>query len=355
MHTPRYVYRQLCTDISLSGDRYMRIRVLAAAVLPLLLLSALGHAYASPGRGMLIVVTFPSIAKDLELIACPGDKVVSLVPPGTDPHDYQLRTSDVDTLRRADLVVSTAHAPFEIEIRELVQQGEIDAKLIEIPRVPGLTILRNPATGKPNLHMPIYSPQNYEVFMRRVVEVLEELNPESARCYEERFAKVINELREAVRSATPLNVTAVADTPVVQYAVEWMGVSLGALMVRERGAPLAPQDLRVAEDMLAKHRAVLVVVTEPPVHKASQKLLELAERFGVPVLRVPSPATPTSMLSKITYVANESRVVAGLLRTTRETEVQGSYVISTQPILILALAALGAAVGGVALWRLGRH
>ena len=104
-------------------------------------------ALAEGGHGLLIVVSFPNLAYDVELLACEDDTVISLAPPGMDPHDYQLTPSDVELLRRADLVISTAHAPFEVDIRRLVEEGRLSTVLVELPHVPGVRLLVNPITS----------------------------------------------------------------------------------------------------------------------------------------------------------------------------------------------------------------
>ena len=68
---------------------------------------------------------------------------------------------DVAKLREADVIVSTTHAPFETQIVEMVKSGEIKARLVEILRIKGIKILKNPAISTPNYHWPIYDPSNY--------------------------------------------------------------------------------------------------------------------------------------------------------------------------------------------------
>lgn len=245
------------------------------------------------------MVSFPNLACDVELLTCESDEVVSLVPPGADPHDYQLTPSDVELLRKADLVISTAHAPFEADIRRLAEEGRLSAVLLEIPDVPGVNLLVNPATGQLNYHMPIYDPRNYRAFMSYLADLLAELRPVKAHHYEHRKAEVLRSLDELVRSVPKLNTTAVADLPVVQYAVSWLGVKLEFLVVKEHGTPATPGDLMRLEEALSGRSVRLAVVCEPASADASKCLLELAEEHEVPVLYVPSPLAPKSILEKL--------------------------------------------------------
>ena len=144
------------------------------------------------------------------MIACDSDEVDSLVPPGVDPHDYELRPPDVRKLASADVIVSTAHAPFEKVIREEVLRGEVRALLVEIPRIEGVELRENPVTRQPNYHMPIYDPQNYLAFMRCMRDLLSELNPDCASTYERRYEDVEARVLSLVEGTPKVNVTAIA-------------------------------------------------------------------------------------------------------------------------------------------------
>ncbi len=253
----------------------------------------------SNASGLNIVVTFSNLKEDVKLIA-PNDTVISITKPGVDPHSYQLTPEDVATLKRADVIISTAHAPFEIKIRELIESGEIKAELIEIPKIPGIKILKNPATGLPNLHMPIYDPHNYEVFLRFVAEKISQLNPNEN--YRDRAERVCKKIDEIVANTKKLNAIAVADLPVVQYAVSWLNVSIRYLLIKEPGLPALPEDIQAIEK--AMNDIQLVVVTDTN-SKASQMLRNLAEEKGVPILVVPSPIAEESILEKLKYISEE--------------------------------------------------
>ncbi|HIP25359.1 MAG TPA: ABC transporter substrate-binding protein, partial [Archaeoglobus profundus] len=96
-------------------------------------------------KGLTIIVTFPNLEEDIKLVA-PKDVIKSIVPVGVDPHTYQLTPDDIESLKRADVIISTAHTHFEMKIKKMVENGEIKAKLVEIPEIPGIKILKNPVT-----------------------------------------------------------------------------------------------------------------------------------------------------------------------------------------------------------------
>ena len=289
--------------------------VLAAAAAAIAVAAALYALYAtgggggsasSPGAGggLTIVVTFNNLASDVKLLACRDDRVVALVPPGVDPHSYQLTPRDIQEVRKADLVVSTGHAPFEVKLRDIVAPD----RLVEIPRVPGVRLLENPVTHKPNYHMPIYDPDNYAAFMRYLAERLSRLRPGCASHYRSAAERVVREV-EALKKETPrLSVAAVGSSPPVQYAVTWLGVRLSWLLVPEEGVAPTPETLSRAEALLKSNDtlAVVMVVSGHYVSPVDERLASMALEEGRAVMRVPAPFAPGSVLDKLRLVAEEA-------------------------------------------------
>ncbi|MCD6301521.1 MAG: zinc ABC transporter substrate-binding protein, partial [Staphylothermus sp.] len=235
-------------------------------------------------EGLLIVTTFSNLVADIKQITCPNDKVISLVPPGVDPHTYSLRPEDISLLNKADLIISTAHAPFEINIRQLYQKGAIRGTLIEIPKIPGVVLFNNPITQKPNYHMPIYDPFNYMKFLSIVEKKLEELNPSCKNIYKEALYKVFLKEALVLTNTSITNITAVADLPFTQYAVEWLGIHVKYLIVKEQGVQSTPQDLIIIEKNLRERKIKSCIVTSPVVNPASKKLLDLCNKYNIPIL-----------------------------------------------------------------------
>ena len=275
------------------------MRPLAILTVALLSLTLLLH----QAHSLTVVVTFPSLQPDIQQLLCPGDRVISLVPPSVDPHAYQLKPSNIQLLQQADLIISTGHVPFEKQIEELVSKGVIRAELIIIWKIPGIRILRNPDTGQPNLHMPIYDPLNYVAFIKRVATALQRLNPGCFNVYRENAEKVIERVMEMYRSAPRLRMVAVGDAPFTVYAVDWLGLHVEALLVPEPGLPSTPEIYRRITRLL--HEGAVAVVTEPSVSKASQTLLRIAREAGAPVVYVPSPLVQKTIPEKLEYIVEQ--------------------------------------------------
>ncbi len=321
--------------------RELAVTVIAIAVAVAVLGAITVPAYSGEkgrGAGLLVVVTFPNLVGDVEQLLCSNDHVEALAPPGVDPHEYQLGSRDVDLLSRADLVVSTGHAPFENDIRELVEEGRIKARLLEIPSIPGIVLKINPATGRENYHMPVYDPYNYAVLVRAVAGELARLRPECSDTYWNKSVQVLKKLAEIVGSTRVVAGAVVADTPVTQYAVEWTGLRLEALLVKEHGAMASPSDIARAEQLVEK--GAIVVVVDPPVAKPSTVLLALAEKHGAPVIRVPSPFAPGTVLEKLEKVAEQVNMLQAVEETSSprvvEEEGGGGFLAAIGAALSLA-------------------
>lgn len=262
-------------------------------------------------KGLLIVVTFPSLEGDVEALACQGDVVESLVPPGIDPHTYSLRPSDMELLREADLIVSTGHTPVELRIRELVASGELKARLLDITELKGVRVYVNPVTGKPNYHSILYDPNNYIIFVETLSEILSDLRPSCAQHYNLTATSIVEGVLEAVKRVPRMDVAAVADNPIVQYAVEWAGIHIELVLVAEEGLPPTPALVEKARALLSTGNASLVVVVEGKPGKASLTLAQMAREYGVKVLEVPSPLDPRPFYQKIVDVCARLAMLFG--------------------------------------------
>jgi len=266
-------------------------------------------------QGLYIVVTFPSLKPDVEMLICPGDTVDYIAPPGVDPHEYQLTPADIEKLKKADIVVSTAHTKFELDIRQLKSEGIVRALLVEIPNITGIKVRYNPVLGVPNYHWVIYDPNNLRAFAAALIDELSSLRPECRDTYAKSFNYLNDLISQLLEDAPNLsNITFVASTPVMQYAIEWTGAKIIALVVKEEDMPPTPQDLNQISQLLSsgtvKFAAVINVTqnqlssTDPNVYLAGE-----AEKYGVPVVRIPSPLEMKPTIEKLqTVVAELKRV-----------------------------------------------
>lgn len=248
---------------------------------------------------LVIVTTFSYLKPDIEFLLCNG-VVYTLVPPNVDPHDYQLKPIDIELLKRADVIVSTGHTHFELEIRDLVEHGELDAKLVDMLSISGIKISTNPVTEKPNYHLPIRDPVNYVIFMGVLARVLAEIDPDNENCYYGKFHDLMEKLAEGIlvyRGLFGGNV--VVDSPHIQYCAEWLGFKVTWIIEPEEGIQVTPESIRRVEELVKSKNVTAVFVTKPKVLPGSRFLAELAKEYGVPVVEVHSPASDAGVYNTL--------------------------------------------------------
>ncbi len=252
-----------------------------------------------------VVATIPGIKSDIETLldGC-NVSITTLVPSGVDPHHYNLDTKSVIQLSNALAVVSTGHAPFEIQLREL----GLDGRLFEISNISGLTYYNIPGNGL-NIHMPIYDPDNYKIYITSLAYYLQEIMPSCKNTIEINLYQVLVNLSklEVCRNLFS-NTPGVAASPFTQYAVEWMGIDLRLILSSGEEASLSPHRLSYAKDLLANGAIAVIAVDEDlhPIDQANQWLYNEAVKLDSRIIYVLQPSTQESTLSKIQFTCDNT-------------------------------------------------
>jgi zinc/manganese transport system substrate-binding protein len=306
---------------------------------------------ASGTEGVIVVVTFSYLKPDVERLLC-GGVVYTIVPPGVDPHDYQLKPSDLDILRRADLIISTGHTAFEIAIKELARRGELKALVLDMVDDLNLTLRVNPTTKQVNYHMPINDPANYLVFLSRVVELLSTIDRGNRACYYERFHQVVSALasRILVYQGVFRGGKVVVDKPHVQYLVEWLGLEVAQIFKAEEGYQVTPQDVKAVEDLMRRGEVGIVVVTEPADSPEASRLIELARAHGVPVVKVASPASDKGVFNNLELTITQVRERSRLSSSVGQ---EGGVGVDRSPPLLVTISVLSAVLGLIVGYYIG--
>ncbi|GAB6147822.1 metal ABC transporter substrate-binding protein [Stetteria hydrogenophila] len=267
------------------------------------------------GQGLLVVTTMPALESEVKELLCPGDSVESIIPPGVDPHTYQLKPSDYDLLKKADLVVVLGGEPIADAV--ISKARELGVDTVVVLNLDGIRILKTPS-GFTNVHYPIYDPGNYKIFVDVVSEKLAQLNPGQAGCYGERASRVKAKIDELLAYKSSLsNVKAVASTPLAQYATSWLGVSIEAYVSESPKGETVPSNLERIESLMKSGQVdVAFIVTDAsgePLTRADSWLQGKAGEYGVPVVKVPAPFTPGSTVEKLGKLLEELKSL-GLLQ-----------------------------------------
>lgn len=298
---------------------------------------AISSGLTSNNSGLTIVITFPWLYKDLLHILCKNDSTIYLLKPGIDPHEYMLTPLDVEYLKKADIIISTAHTPFEIKIRELIDKGEINAKLIEIPSTPNITILINPATGQPNYHALLFYPDNYIAFLKYFRNILSSTRSECSNIYSSNIDLLIDEIRNLSINTPKLNgYTAILDSPLLQYIGYWLGIKEVLIIQKEHDIPITPNDITMAENILKNNTNVIILTTNSS--NAYSILIEMSKKYNKPILILPDIEATNSIIDILKYISlNIKFSIQNISTYSAITSVQ-LYTINTKVLLYTAVA-----------------
>ncbi len=281
-------------------------KIVAIAVIGLALGMVLApRMHGFPATG-LIAVTFPSLTSDIEeLVNGCNIQVVSLSPPGTDPHSYTLDPRRASIAFKAGLVISTGHAPFEIALRNVIPKG----RLVEINAINGVRFQKIPITRAVNPHMPIYDPYNYKLFIKYTSRKIIEHYSTCSQIIKNNEKIILQKLNETIKDKIGRlkGVNAVVTHPPLEYAVSWLGVNVTLILKPSEEAELTPKTITYTREILANGGIAVIMVDSngKPYTKIDEWLLKQALKNNALVIKVPAPFLSGSMIEKILYVANQ--------------------------------------------------
>jgi zinc transport system substrate-binding protein len=132
-----------------------------------------------------IVAAFYPVAFAAEQVAPPGTKVVNLTPPGVEPHDLELKPSDVSKLQSAKLVLLLGHG-FQPQVESAVR----DDRVVYLLDTPGLDI----RGSDPHVWL---DPVRYALLVERIAATLH--RPAAADSLRARLRDLDREYRAGLR------------------------------------------------------------------------------------------------------------------------------------------------------------
>ena len=285
-------------------------------------------------KELVVIVTFSYLKPDVERLICSGE-VYALVPSGVDPHEYQLKPSDLDLLKKADLIISTGHTSFERRISELVSSGEVKSKLLDILEIPGLGFIKNPVTSQLNYHMPLNDPVNYLVFMNYLLRAFIEIDREHLDCYLANYFSIVDELGvNILKYRGSMHGKIIVDEPHAQYFAEWLGFDVAWIVKPEEEYQVSPSDLKKLQDFARSGDIRSVFVTRPGNTPESTMLLELARDYSIPVIYVNNPSDVKGIYISLIDLVSQVEV---LTRNTTLTETPSTSLQISQPQAITSI------------------
>jgi ABC-type metal ion transport system, periplasmic component/surface adhesin len=324
--------------------------LIGGILLVILLFSITSTAVVEGDKELVVIVTFSYLKPDVERLICNGE-VYALVPGGVDPHEYQLKPSDVDLLKKADLIISTGHTSFEKRVSELVSSGEVNSRLVDILEIPGLKFSKNPVTSQINYHMPLNDPVNYLVFMNYLLRMFIEIDREHLDCYLAKYFSIINELNiNILKYRDSMYGKIIVDKPHAQYFAEWLGFHVAWIVKPEEEYQVSPSDLKKLQDFVRSGDIRSVFVTRPGNTPESMMLLELARDYSIPVIWVNNPSDVNGVYNSLMDLVSQFEVWtrSTTLMETTSTSSLLSYSQTSNSIISLVISfMIGVLVGYV--------
>jgi zinc/manganese transport system substrate-binding protein len=251
-----------------------------------------------------IIVSFPAYNIILKE-AFPNADVILLTKGASDPHEYQLTPQDLQMLKaltERDVIISSMHAPFELKIAEMVKNGEIKAKLIDLTKIQWyLTwdgeLVKGAEQDHGGLNM-----HDHGVFPPNVFALIDEVSKATGLEPDQNFIQKLKQLNATY--ANKFSGKAIAITPTAQYILYWLGFRDVALFIKEPGVPPSLADLQKVVQYAKEGAPALAVAVSGEALKIVDNFRDKMNELGVQP-KVVIADFSTTYLSTLEYLAKE--------------------------------------------------
>ncbi|ADT83491.1 metal ABC transporter solute-binding protein, Zn/Mn family [Thermococcus barophilus] len=298
----------------------------------------------------LIVASIPPLAEIVKEVFGDSVDVVYIVPPGADPHQYQLTPEQIDLIKKADVVVTAnGHLPAEQKMKQLKEEGTITADVLfaEDYGKYGFRFLPERwYNNKNNPHGIWLDPYNALAIAKATAEALSERYPQNRELYVRQYERFETKVLAIVKAYKALaeNSTAIIELPSQQYALEWLGVKAVASIKPEAEVPAKSVD-----EMLKTANAVdFIAYSSKSPEALKNAAIELAQRSGKPLadittIWVNKPYTEVLIENSKAIVSVLNQKTTPIQQTTKAENINVTYIILS---LIVGIS-LGMAVGAL--------
>jgi zinc transport system substrate-binding protein len=237
--------REQIGDVRLRGGTHT-LRIAGQMRLRIILIS-LGALVAAGCGGSTrqrdVVAAFYPVAFAAEQLASPGTKIVNLTPPGVEPHDLELKPSDVTKLESAQLVLLLGHG-FQPAIESAARRGDRVVRLLDTPG------LRLHGTD-PHVWL---DPMRYALIVSRIAAALH--RPAAAEPLLERLHRLDRAYHVGLRACARHEI--VTSHKAFAYLAEHYGLTQVAITGISPEAEPTPQRLRHVIDVVRSTGATTV-------------------------------------------------------------------------------------------------
>jgi len=233
----------------------------------------------------LVIASISPLAEIVKEVFSDSVEVVYIVPPGADPHQYQLTPEQIELIKKADVVVTVnGHLPAEQKMKQLKEEGTISAAVLfaEDYAKYGFRFLPERwYDNKNNPHGVWLDPHNALAIAKATAEALSKRYPQKRELYEKQYEKFETKVLAIVEAYKVLaeNATAVIEMPSQQYALEWLGVKAVASI-----KPEAEMPAKSVDEMLGITKTVeFIAYSSKSPESLKSAAIELSQRVGKPL------------------------------------------------------------------------
>ncbi len=234
----------------------------------------------------LVVATTTMIADLAQRLGGEQVRVVGLMKPGEDPHVYDVRPRDAQTIAQAKLVLLNG-LHLESTLLHIIENNAKDAKVIALAEEPRIVTLGSTdKEGAPDPHC-WFDVNFYKVYVERARDGFMAIDPNNAALYQQRAKQYLTELTELdawVRSEIETIPAAqriiITSHDAFAYLGKAYGIEVHAVVgISTEQAP-KPQDVQRLETMVKEKNIAALFIETSVTQTLNDMVRKVAENTG---------------------------------------------------------------------------
>ena len=293
----------------------------------------------------LVITSIAPIAEIVRETFGESVQVEYLVPPGVDPHQYQLTPEQIEKIQKADVIVTIGHLPAEEKIGELEKEGILKGEVLGIEDYQRYGFRYLPErwyNNKYNPHGIWLDPYNALAIAEATKEALK-TRYSGQNIFEAQYSLFKAKVETIILTYQKMNLSekqAIIELPSQQYALEWIGIEVIASIKPEEEIPAKSVDELLE---MVKTVDVIVYSTDSP-ESLKNAVLELSRKTGVPTIGI---STIWSEKEYTEVLIQNSANIVSAFRTYVPQEVPSQQSLNTTYIILAFIVGvtLGTAFG----------
>ena len=272
---------------------------------------------------IMIVATIPQLANIAKEIGGSRVKVEVLIPPGIDPHTYELGGREIKLLEKSDVIIMTGpkHLYIEDRIKDLVRERIINAKIIDYENytVEGLELKYVPGFNKINPHGYFLSHKGMVAIAKTLTKTLESIDPNNKIYYESRLSEFLTKLnmyfnyaREIIDKAMKKSnrkIIVATFSPIPQYLLEDLGVEIKYVLVLDPHQKLDPKSIEKLINMMTNGEIDVFILTDSDIAHEGYKLAKVLSEMKIHYITIPTLTINDSIAIAISTASSIATII----------------------------------------------